>query len=48
MERSNQSNKSKNYRVSPDTVAFMMSSGFSPEGNWYQWVKKNKPEVSDR
>jgi hypothetical protein len=45
MERMNsQPNKSTTYRVSPDTVAFMMSSGFSADGNWYQWVKKNNQQ----
>jgi mannose/cellobiose epimerase-like protein (N-acyl-D-glucosamine 2-epimerase family) len=49
MEKTNQSkNKSTTYRVSQDTVAFMMASGFSPEGNWYQWAKKNGEAVDDR
>jgi murein tripeptide amidase MpaA len=48
MEKSNQSNKSTTYRVTPDTVAFMMSSGFSPDGNWYKWVKKNGQKTDDR
>jgi murein tripeptide amidase MpaA len=43
-----QPNKSKTYRVSPDTVAFMLSSGFSTDGSWYQWVKKNRQQVTDR
>jgi hypothetical protein len=42
MEKSNQSNKSTTYRVTPDTVAFMLSNGFSTDGSWYQWVKKNE------
>jgi hypothetical protein len=25
--------------VSDDTVAFMLSNGFSPNGQWYQWYK---------
>jgi hypothetical protein len=49
MEKTNQSkNKSTTYRVSPDTVAFMMASGFSPEGNWYKWAKKNGEAVDNR
>jgi len=43
-----QPNKSKTYRVSPDTVAFMLSSGFSTDGSWYQWVKKNRQQSIDR
>ena len=49
MENMNQQpNKSKTYRVSPDTVAFMLSSGFSTDGSWYQWVKKNRQQAIDR
>ncbi len=41
MQRLNQSNPSqaKNIQidVSDDTVAFMLSNGFSTEGNWFKW-----------
>ncbi len=43
MKRLNQSSESQVkdilVDVSDDTVAFMLSNGFSPDGNWYKWYK---------
>jgi hypothetical protein len=45
MKQFNENNNSQTARLSPDTIAFMMSSGFTPSGNWYQWVKNRNQQT---
>ncbi|WP_181314421.1 hypothetical protein [Phormidesmis priestleyi] len=46
----NQPNKSQIIDVSDETVAFMLSNGFSTDGSWYKWYKNRhqQPRVTEQ
>jgi hypothetical protein len=46
MKHVNQTNQSQVKRVNRDTVGFMLSQGFSTDGNWYQWLKNQAQQTN--
>ncbi|NJR51685.1 MAG: hypothetical protein HC780_20985 [Leptolyngbyaceae cyanobacterium CSU_1_3] len=45
MKQFNKVNKSQTVDVSDDTVAFMLSNGFTTDGNWYKWYQSRHQQA---